>query len=170
MTNAYEAGTRKAIPAVLIYPECGGEVLMLHRVTREHDFHKGKWNGLGGKSEPDESPLETARRELREESGLDLPESSFRALGTLQFPNFKPAKSEDWIVYVFLAAVPPELRGMDRRVEEGELHWIARDKVLELNLWDGDRHFLPLVLAGRPFLGTMWYDGGRCVRHWLQPL
>lgn len=170
MTNAYEAGERKAIPAVLIYPRCGGRVLMLHRVTREHDFHKGKWNGLGGKCEPDESPLETARRELLEESGLDLPEAAFRSLGILQFPNFKPAKGEDWLVFVFLAEVPPERRGEDRRTEEGELHWIAEDKLLALNLWPGDREFLPLVLRARPFVGTMWYQDGRCVRHWLQPL
>ena len=97
--NAFEAGTRKVIPAVLIYLRRGDSVLMLHRNARDAsaDFHSGKWNGLGGKCDPDESPLETAKRELQEESGLDLPLESFHSLGVVQFPNFKPKKHEDWI-------------------------------------------------------------------------
>ncbi len=169
-SNAYESGTRKAIPAVLIYPHCGDEILMLHRNAPRQDFHAGKWNGLGGKCEPDESPIEAARRELSEESGLDLPEDAFRPLGILQFPNFKPAKAEDWLVYVFLARVAQGERKERMPCPEGDLHWIKRDKLLELNLWAGDKHFLPLVLEGRPFVGTIWYEDGQPARHWIQPL
>src|SRR5437867_1018658 len=124
MGNAYETGERKAIPAVLVYPRCGSELLMLHRNTRPEDFHAGKWNGLGGKCEPGESPLETARRELAEESGLDLAAEAFRPLGVLQFPNFKPAASEDWIVFVFTVELEASRRieGGPRR--EGTLHWV----------------------------------------------
>src|SRR5947209_14723068 len=95
--NAFETGERKVIPAVLVYAQLDGRTLMLRRDSgRPDDYHKGKWNGLGGKLDIDESPLEAAKRELLEESGLDLPESAFRALGVLQFPNFKAHKSEDW--------------------------------------------------------------------------
>jgi 8-oxo-dGTP diphosphatase len=167
MPNAYESGERKAIPAVLVYPECGDEILMLHRNKKAADYHAGKWNGLGGKFEPDESPLETARRELKEESGIELPSESFKPLGIIHFPSFKP--SEDWLVYVFLAEVPSDQRKLDG-CSEGTLHWVKRSKLLELNLWPGDRHFLPLVLERKPFVSTMWYKDGDCVRHWLQPL
>ncbi|HUP56236.1 MAG TPA: NUDIX domain-containing protein, partial [Bdellovibrionota bacterium] len=110
MPNPFEAGTRKVIPAVLVYAFDGLRVLLIHRVApdRADDYHAGKWNGLGGKLELDESPLEGARRELREESGLDLPLDRFRALGTLQFPNFKAHKAEDWVVFVFRAEVRPD--------------------------------------------------------------
>src|SRR4051812_2814241 len=98
--NAFETGERKVIPAVLIYAWRGDEVLMIRRDSgRPGDYHAGKWNGLGGKLELDESPVEGARRELREEAGLDLPESAFRALGSIQFPNFKAHKKEDWVVF-----------------------------------------------------------------------
>src|SRR5690242_5776646 len=93
--NAFEAGLRKVIPAVLVYIEREDHLLMIHR-TFEDDFHFGKWNGLGGKMEADESPYEAAVREIREECGLELKESQLNALGVLQFPNFKPKKSEDW--------------------------------------------------------------------------
>src|SRR5687768_2947242 len=106
--NPFESGQRKVIPAVLIYVRRGNEILMIHRNAMgqsQTDFHQGKWNGLGGKCEADESPLEAALRELKEESGLDLPASSFKPLGTIQFPNFKPQKSEDWVVFVFIVSL-----------------------------------------------------------------
>jgi len=167
--NDFETGRRKAIPAVLVYPRCGGDWLMIHRSGKKKgDVHEGKWNGLGGKCEADESPLETARREVLEEAGLDLPPTAFRALGVLQFPNFKPAKSEDWIVFVFTAEVPTKELAFD--CPEGELHWVTKSAVLSLPLWAGDQHFLPLVLAGRSFMGTFWYQDGQVARHWLEAL
>lgn len=169
MPNAYETGARKAIPAVLIYAERGEEILMLHRNTRPGDFHAGKWNGLGGKCEPDESPLETARRELREEAGMDLPLAAFRPLGLVQFPNFKPKAAEDWLVYVFLAEAPAGPRE-PAACAEGTLQWVKRTELLALNLWPSDKHFLPLVLERRPFVATMWYKDGDCARHWVNPL
>lgn len=169
--NAFESGRRKAIPAVLIYPRCGTDWLMLHRNSKKpDDHHSGKWNGLGGKCDPDESPLETARRELLEETGLDLADEEFKALGALQFPNFKPAKAEDWIVFVFRAEVPQRLRDLKFDCPEGELHWVAAADLLTLPLWEGDRLFLPQVLAGKPFMGSFWYRGDALARHWLQPL
>jgi 8-oxo-dGTP diphosphatase len=180
-SNAFESGARKAVPAVLVYarlgdgglPVAGGRVLMIHRNSpdRPGDYHAGKWNGLGGKCEPDESPREAARREFSEEAGLDLPEERFAALGALTFPNFKAHKCEDWIVFVFTVEVTEtEASHILKRSEEGELHWVPARDLLTLNLWPGDRHFIPLVAAGAPFMGTIWYDGPGVRRHWVQPL
>jgi 8-oxo-dGTP diphosphatase len=142
---------------------------MLHRNAKAGDYHEGKWNGLGGKLEPDESPLEAAIRELEEEAGLKLSADAFTPLGALQFPNFKPHKSEDWLVFVFEARVAESGKPWARG-PEGDLEWIARERVLSLNLWEGDRHFIPYVLAAKPFVGTIWYDGPRVARHWIAPL
>lgn len=172
MPNAFESGERKVIPAVLVYARMGDRVLMLHRnAERAGDYHSGKWNGLGGKLEPDESPLEAARRELEEESGLRLPERAFRHLGVLQFPNFKAHKSEDWLCFVFTAQVTSEqARALLPQGPEGALHWIPEADLLTLNLWAGDRLFLPFVLEPRPFIGTLWYKGQDVIRHSIQVL
>ena len=43
------------------------------------------------------------------------------------------------------------------------LEWVPVDRILDLPLWDGDRHFLPLVFDGdtRAFHGVMPYRDGR---------
>lgn len=159
--NAYELGTRKIIPAVLVYIRKGDRVLMIHRSTRPGDYHSGKWNGLGGKLEVDESPLQAALREVQEEAGLTLEPQRVKTLGVLHFPNFKAARSEDWTVFVFGAELPTD-HSWDPRAhpcKEGELFWVREEEILGLNLWAGDREFLPWVLEERPFLGTLWYQG-----------
>jgi 8-oxo-dGTP diphosphatase len=158
--NEYEAGTRKNIPAVLVYLSRGEHFLMLHRNSAERpdDFHTGKWNGLGGKCEADESYLQAARRETLEESGVTLSEDQLRFCGFIQFPNFKPKKAEDWSVMVFHAELAEEqVACVVHTAGEGSLHWIARDQLLALNLWPGDREFLPKLLVAERFIGTIWY-------------
>lgn len=174
MTNAYETGARKVIPAVLVYVRAalpdGERVLMVHRNApdRPDDYHAGKWNGLGGKLEPDESFVDAARREVREESGLVL--DDVRPLGVLQFPGFKAHKDEDWLVFVLTADVAPEVVALPVGGPEGDLHWKRADELLGLNLWPGDAHFLPYVIARRPFAGTIWYRGKDVERASVVPL
>ena len=174
MSNPFESGARKAIPAVLVYVKSADRTLMLHRnasTPGKVDYHSGKWNGLGGKCEADESFLECARRELREESGLDLEASRFQALGFLHFPNFKAQKSEDWLVWVYSAEIPyDQMESTDVTGPEGDLRWIPTKDLTALNLWAGDRLFIPYVTVGRKFTGTIWYEGQGVVKHEIQVL
>lgn len=174
--NEYESGAQKNIPAVLLYVfskfQDGTErVLMIHRNAKDRpgDFHAGKWNGLGGKCEGGESYLEGAARELREESTLKISPREFSFAGLLQFPNFKPHRNEDWTCMVFRAEIAENLAtSVPPSANEGSLHWIEKDKLLALNLWEGDRDFLPYVLEKRPFTGAIWYEGRNVVRSELQ--
>jgi len=165
--NVFESGERKLIPAVLVYLEQGSRTLMIHK-QQSSSFHQGKWNGLGGKIEGDESPREAALREIKEESGLTLAPLRLQARGVLQFPNFKPGKAEDWVVYVFSGSVSDaEAKAVNPVCDEGALNWVETSELLQLNLWPGDLHFLPYVQRREPFLGTLWYRDGEVVRHEL---
>lgn len=176
--SAYETGEQKNIPAVLLYISCqdseGTErILMIHRNAKErpNDFHAGKWNGLGGKCEIGESYRQAASRELFEESNLKIAPNDFRFAGFLQFPNFKPQKSEDWSCMLFTASIETErAASVPSTINEGSLHWIEKTKILSLNLWDGDREFLPLVMSGQPFTGSTWYVDGKVNRSEINPL
>jgi 8-oxo-dGTP diphosphatase len=138
----------------------GRRVLLVHRNRRPDDAHYGKYNGLGGKLDPMEDIVACMRREVREESGLECEELTLR--GTISWPGFGK-KGEDWFGFVFrIDRVSGEPL---KENEEGTLEWIDVDRILELPLWEGDRHFLPLVFdrAGRPFHGVMPYRDGRPV-------
>ncbi len=169
--NAFESGARKVIPAVLVYVFDRGQVLMLHRVgeNKATDIHADKYNGLGGKLEPGESPAQAAVREVCEESGIELLPSQLRPLGVLQFPNFKPKSNEDWVVWLYRADLLPGHRVPDVKHEtrEGRLEWINEAQLLSLPLWEGDRHFLPHVVESRPISATFWYKDKRLEKHEL---
>ncbi|MGV8932045.1 MAG: NUDIX hydrolase [Luteimonas sp.] len=136
----------------------GREVLMLHRNARADDQHLGKYNGLGGKIEPDEDVLAGMRREIREEAGITCDALSLR--GTISWPGFGK-QGEDWLGFVFVVTTftgtPLE------RNPEGTLEWVALARLHTLPMWEGDREFLPLVFDDdpRPFHGVMPYRDGR---------
>ncbi|MDE6975995.1 MAG: NUDIX domain-containing protein, partial [Lachnospiraceae bacterium] len=56
----------------LCYIEKDGKYLMLHRVSKKEDINQGKWIGVGGHFEGEESPEECLLREVYEETGLTL--------------------------------------------------------------------------------------------------
>lgn len=138
----------------------GERVLLVHRNARANDAHLGKYNGLGGKMQPDEDVVACMRREIREEASIECVELKLR--GTISWPGFGP-KGEDWLGFVFridrFTGTPPE------RNAEGELSWVPVKDIMTLPLWDGDRHFLPLVFDADPraFHGVMPYAGGRAL-------
>jgi 8-oxo-dGTP diphosphatase len=170
---------RKSILAVLVYvffeprsesasPSAASrEILLIHRNTRDltKDDHSGKWNGLGGKGEPDESLLQAAQRELQEESGLRVSTDRFQFLGFLQFPLFKPQKNEDWNVGVFAVDATREERDQPLvDCSEGTLHWKKVSEISSLAFWPGDEAFLPSVIQRKSFYGVIRYESGvfRC--------
>lgn len=140
------------------------EVLLIHRNTRSlsEDDHSGKWNGLGGKCEINESLLECAKREFYEESGIEIEEHRFKFLGFLQFPLFKPHKNEDWHVGVFIVDLNKNerLKALPE-VKEGTLHFKKQSEIKELTFWPGDEAFLPYVFERKPFYGVIRYQEGK---------
>jgi len=143
------------ILATLCYVQEDQRTLMMHRINKEGDIHRGKWNGLGGKFENGESPEDCVRREVREEAGIQV--EALDMHGILTFPQF--AEEQDWYVFVFtcedFAGTPNE------ESSEGKLEWIPNEDLLELNLWEGDKHFLRWMTSSQFFSGTFCYEDGQ---------
>ncbi|MFX0092674.1 MAG: NUDIX domain-containing protein [Candidatus Hodarchaeota archaeon] len=144
--------------ATLCYIENDGKILMIHRVKKQNDVHEGKWNGLGGKFEAWETPEECAIREVKEESGFLMKNPTLK--GLLTFPEF--SKGEDWYVFVFKCT---EIEGELIEPVEGNLEWIANEKLLELNLWEGDRYFIPWLERTGFFSAKFVYKDGKLLEH-----
>ena len=140
------------ILATLCYIKDNGKTLMVYRNKKPNDIHVGKWNGLGGKFEPGESPEECAVREVLEESGLQIHKPKLH--GLLMFPNFK---DDDWYVFVFTAR---EFSGeLTINSPEGKLEWIPDGQLTSLNLWESDHIFFPWLERENFFSAKFIYQG-----------
>ncbi len=144
------------ILATLCYVKNNGKTLMLYRNKKENDYHKGKWNGLGGKFEDGETPEECAVREIYEESGLRI--SNPKMNGFITFPNFDG--KNDWYVFLFTAN---NFTGELIDSHEGKLEWINDENLLGLNLWDGDKIFLKWILEEKFFSAKFNYENGKFI-------
>ena len=144
--------------ATLCYLKRNNKTLMLHRVKRKNDIHQDKWNGLGGKFDPGESPEECVIREIEEESGYKIEKPILR--GVLTFPEF--SAGEDWYVFVFVSY---EFNGKLIESNEGNLAWIDDDQLCQLPLWEGDKYFLKWLSEDVFFSGKFYYHNGSLTDH-----
>lgn len=144
--------------ATLCYVRHQGKTLMLHRIKKTNDMHAGKWNGLGGKLLPGETPEQCAIREVQEESGLTLINPILR--GVITFPGF--SNDDDWYCFLFVGY---EFTGELIDSPEGVLAWIDDTVLLELPLWAGDRIFIPWLDVDAFFSGQFTYVDGQLQDH-----
>jgi len=128
-----------------------GEVLLL-RHPADGDRWPGRWNGVGGHVESGEDIRRAARREVLEETGLDVPGLSLRGVvhesGLLGVAH---------VLFVFTGGTAERAL---HSAEGLELAWHPIDRVGELPLVHDVAELLPRALATRdPFFVTETYDG-----------
>lgn len=128
--------------STLCYIERDGKYLMMHRVVKENDVNRDKWIGIGGRFEERESPDDCLLREVREETRLELTEYRFRGIVTFIYKDI----TEHMHLYTatgFTGGIngEPDLELGD----EGILEWVDKDKIGDLDLWEGDRIFFRLI-------------------------
>jgi len=140
------------ILSTLCYIEKDDQYLMLHRTKKSNDINKDKWIGIGGKFEERESPEECIIREVKEETGLTLKTYKLRCIVTYISTTW-----ETEYMYVFTAS---EFEGELQPCDEGDLQWIDKSKVMELNIWEGDKIFLESIQKHDSFFTLkLEYDG-----------
>ena len=130
------------------------QTLLVHRNRRQDDQHLGKYNGLGGKMEPNEDIYQCLVREIYEEAGIICQKAVLR--GTINWTGFGP-QGEDWLGFIFrVDAFSGQARASNI---EGDLAWVEISLLDTLPMWEGDKFFLPLVFDDDPrtFHGYMPY-------------
>jgi 8-oxo-dGTP diphosphatase len=124
-----------AAPRTLLLLEREGRLLLVRGAP--HKWWAGRWNGLGGGVQPGEDILSAARREAREETGLE-PENL--ELAAVVHVRADPAV----LLFVFQGTLPA---GDLAATPEGTLCWIAKEEL--------EGSDLPLMPDLRPLIARL---------------
>ena len=140
----------------LCYIEKENKYLMLHRTSKKKDGNKDKWIGVGGHFEKGESPEDCLLREVKEETGLELTSYQFRGIVTFI--------SDEWPDEYMCLYTADRYTGDIGNCDEGELVWVEKEKIMDLNIWKGDKIFLKLLMENQPFFSLkLEYKGDKLV-------
>lgn len=150
-------GHMKVIATLCYVENDTDEILMIYRNKKANDIHEGKYNGLGGKAEYGEDPYSCVIREVKEEAGITIKPTY---VANMTFHEFMPGI--DWEVHLFRAK---GYEGTLIDCVEGDLVWVKKNMILDLNLWDGDRYFLEHLESDKFFFARFHYQNGKVIDH-----
>ncbi len=135
----------------LVYPLRADGAVLLGRKRRGMGY--GKWNGFGGKIEAGETMRQCAARELFEECGLTAAPESLEMAADLYFCQLSDMSwSHAGVVYFART-----WEGAPRVSDEMEPRWFTLAELPYEEMWEADKIWLPMVLAGKKLRGTVYF-------------
>lgn len=119
---------------------------------KKRGFGEGKWNGFGGKVHVGETIEDAAKRELKEEAGIEV--VFLNKVGIVDFEFV--GNHEILEVHIFKVE---GFEGEPVETEEMKPQWFHTDEIPFEHMWPDDKHWIPLFLAGKKFRGkTLFSD------------
>lgn len=137
------------IKASLIFLVKDNKVLL---AMKKRGFGEGKWNGVGGKKNQNETIQESAKREANEEIGVKI-----NKLKKVAFLSFKFLEKAEWNQHVTIY-LSTNWSENPKETEEMALKWFLIDKIPYDQMWDDDILWLPKVLDGKIVEGHFLFD------------
>ncbi len=111
----------------------------------------GRWNGFGGKVEQGEAIEEAAKREVMEESGIKVTDLEKAGVVTFEFED-DTASAE---AHIFRSC---NFTGEPLETDEMKPQWFDENSLPLEQMWTSDTYWIPLLLAGKKFKASFWYD------------
>ncbi|HWQ83262.1 MAG TPA: NUDIX domain-containing protein [Anaerolineales bacterium] len=141
------------VPRTLIFLRRDDKVLLLRGAPHKR-LWANRYNGIGGHVERGEDILSAARRELREEAGLEP--AQLELCGVL---SVDAGPDTGVIVFILTGELP---QGEPLASSEGTAEWLAVDALGDLPLVEDLHILLPRSLAQAPgdppFFARSYYD------------
>ncbi|MDD5032864.1 MAG: 8-oxo-dGTP diphosphatase [Candidatus Pacebacteria bacterium] len=136
--------------ATLCFLMDGDKILL---AKKKRGFGVGKWNGVGGKMQEEETIEQAVLREAKEEIGIDSCEDRLEKAGSIKFYfNGK----EDWNQEVHIYALK-KWEGEPQESEEMSPKWFFHHEMPFDEMWADDRHWMPYFLSGKRFEGEFYF-------------
>ena len=117
--------------------------LFIYRNKKINDYNYGKYLGVGGHIEKDETRDQAVIREIKEETNFDVSTSDLSYLGKIIFKNKINDNLYEEIMYLYKC---DNYNGILSSCDEGTFYWVNKADIFDLNLWEGDKCFLKYVI------------------------
>lgn len=156
----WEVDMKQATLCLLIRENKDKRELLL--ALKKRGFGYGKWNGFGGKQDPekgDKDLIDTAIRETEEEVGVKIKKFEKVAILSFYFPYILK-KEWDQDVHVFLVE---DWEGEPMESEEMLPRWFAIEEIPFEQMWDDDKLWLPQILKGRKLKANFIFKEGEII-------
>lgn len=109
------------------------------------DWQKGKMNGIGGKIEAGEKPIDAMVREFREEAGVDTDENRWQHFASLQISPTSGGRYDGGEITCFKCFNTEYLQQVHSTTSE-QVVVLALDNVGNFDLVPGAKWLIPLAL------------------------
>ncbi|KAL4719011.1 hypothetical protein ACJJTC_019471 [Scirpophaga incertulas] len=121
---------------------------------KKRGFGVNKWNGFGGKVEPNEQIIDAAVRELEEECCVIVKPTDLRNIGHLEFTF----DGDNTLMEVRVYSTTT-FSGVPKETEEMQPKWYPYDQIPFDTMWPDDSYWFPYMLKEKLFYGRFHYLG-----------
>lgn len=129
---------------------------------KKRGFGQGKWNGVGGKVNENETNIESVIREAREEIDVEIKEKDIQEAGYIKFRFLdKPEWNQNMTVYTVYS-----WRGEPEETKEMKPKWFALKEIPYSETWPDDKFWLPKILSGQKIDGEFHFlSDGKTIKY-----
>ena len=145
--------------ATLVFVIRNGQILL---IRKKRGLGAGKISGPGGRLEPGESFAACAVREVREELGVEVSEIVQAGEHRFQFTDEHSIHAHVYRTH--------KMTGVPIETDEAVPLWFDLNEIPFDEMWEDDKHWLPLVVESKRFSGDWLFDGDRIVDYRLNLL
>jgi 8-oxo-dGTP diphosphatase len=128
------------ITLVFLIKKTDSNISEICLAMKKRGFGVGRWNGVGGKLEPNETIIEAAKREAQEEIAVTI--DNLQKVAELDF-YFPHNPSWNQKVHVYFVS---DWIGEPKESEEMKPAWFLIPNIPYSEMWPDDKFWLPEVL------------------------
>lgn len=120
---------------------------------KKRGFGAGKYNGVGGKIEKNETPEQAMIRETQEE--ISVTPIKYEKVGTMNFDEYYKGNKENITFHLYLVY---EWEGAPKESEEMNPKWFDISEIPYDQMLPDDKYWLPLILEGKKLKAYFEFD------------
>jgi len=140
----------KNIEATLLLLMDNNKILL---AKKKRGFGEGKYNGVGGKLEKDETPEQAMIRECNEE--IKVIPTEYEKVGEIEFLEYINSEKVNLVFHLFLAT---KWIGVPIESDEMIPYWFNKESIPYDEMFSDDKYWLPLILEGKKIKGYFEFN------------